>query len=45
MPVFSQSWWFDLTGEIMSTFPEKGVMSSSTEILPGQKKENVMDEN
>ena len=30
---------FDLMEEMMSTFPEKEVMSSSTEILPGQEKE------
>ena len=30
---------FDLMGEMMSIFPEKAVMSSSTEILPGQEKE------
>ena len=26
-------------GEMMSTFPEKEVMSSSTEVSPGQEKE------
>ena len=31
--------------EMMSTFSEKEVMSSSTEIPPGQEKKNVMDEN
>ena len=30
---------FDLMEEMMSTFPEKGVMSSSTEVPPGQEKE------
>ena len=29
----------DLMGEMMSTFPEKEVMSSSTEVSPDQDKE------
>ena len=39
MPVLTSPGGFDLMGEMMSAFPEKEVMSSSTEVLPGQEKE------
>ena len=42
---FNQSWCFDLMKEMMSTPPEKEMMSSSIEVPPGQEKENVIDEN
>ena len=39
MPVLTRPGGFDLMRKMMSTFSEKGVMSCSTEVPPGQGKE------
>ena len=39
MPVLTRPGGFDLMRKMMSTFAEKGVMSCSTEVPPGQGKE------